>query len=86
MLRNLLRITSPVGRPATQLELGHSGGRWLYVVVAQRHAAMSVALAPEQVEHLRDACATWLELREGQGAPFSGGLFRAEQSPDAEAV
>lgn len=79
MFRRMLRLTSPIGRPATQLEVGHSGGRYLYITAAQQHVAIAVGLDPAQVEQLVAAGQAWLSAREQDATPF-GRPFSAEQS------
>jgi hypothetical protein len=94
MYRRLLRLTSPIGRPATQLglevaefsvDVAHSSGRYLYVTTAQSHVSIAVALSPDQVEELVRVGTAWLSAREDEVRPF-GRPFSSEQTPPARAV
>jgi hypothetical protein len=83
MLRNLLRIRGSVGRPMTELTIGHSpgaGARLLYVTASTSHAAIAVALDVDEAEHLAELVGAWAaDQRERLGGLDR--LFHAEQTP-----
>jgi hypothetical protein len=82
IFRELLNITSRIGRPGTLLRLGDAEGRVLYLEAAMNPVSVIVGLERDDVRRLRAACDSWLQEREEPlphrgPAPLVAGRIRA---------